>query len=170
MVSKDIIFFFFRLLNLTIIVGGAVYLFYRYVLKEVRTKIKERQTFFDQLRSQEREYKRKSVEIKRMITDQDSLCEELKLKVKRWNASFTTRKQEEQAAQQERQDAITQIVKIQNYSYIRKQLEHTIIPVVLNTTEESLAERYADAAVNQSYVDRVIEKMDVSSSVAQMRE
>jgi len=170
MVASDVIFFLFRLFNLAIIIIGAAYLFYRYALKEIRSKIKERQTFFDQLRAQERESKRKSVEIKRMITDQDTLCEALQLKVKRWNASFNTRKQEEQANQQVRQEAITQLVKIQNYSYIKMQLEHTITPLVLNKAEEDLIDQYADKAINQAYVDNVIEKMDVSSSVAQMRE
>ena len=170
MVANEMIFLFFRLLNLSILVGGAIYLFYRYGLGAIREKIQEQKDHFAQLYAQEREHKRKSVEIKRMIIDQDLLCEELQLKVNRWNATFDTRKKDERLVEIERQKVITQIVKIQNYSYIRTQLEHTIVPIVLRNTEQSLVERYTDKAADQAYLAGVIEKMDIASSVAQMRE
>lgn len=170
MVGNGWVFFFFRLVNLAIIVGGAIYVFYRYGISMIRQKIAENKAAFEQLRAQERENKRKLVELKRMMVAQEEECQELQLKVKRWQATFDTRVGLLDVRAAARHDAICKTVKMQNYSYIKRQLESLIIPEVLNAAEANFEHYYQDQQHNQEYVDQIIEKMDVASAMARMRE
>ena len=170
MLTESVVFFLFRLFNLLILLSIATYIMYRFVLGPIRKKIAERKTFFDQLRAQERELKYKSIELKRITAEQNALCEHLKKQVVRWNQSFTDRLQQQAQEREQQLEVIKQRLKVQNYTYIRSQLEHTVIPGVFTHAEQTLHTAFSDAQKNKEYVGKIIQKMEVATSVAALQE
>ncbi len=153
-----------------IILGGAAYFFWDRALPVIRNKISEKKRFFQGLKNQERDQSRKSIEIKRSTLQQEKYCVELQQKVTKWNGVFQTRKRERDEIRKARHERISQLVKIQNYSYMRLQLDRAIIPEVVDHARSSVVEQYQDMSKNKKYVDRILEKMDIACKVAQMEE
>ncbi len=153
---------FFRILNFALLLALAAYLFYRYLLPVLRSRITAQRALLRTLEHSKKEVVREQKDTIQSTDDQAILCRQLQEKLQVWISAFKEQQKEHSSFSKEQQNKIAIKRKLQEEKYALIQLERKAVPHITYTVQELLQTFFKDKKHEQDFTTRVIEHMQSS--------
>jgi len=155
----EIVAIIFRLINFTILIAAAVYLFKRYALSWIQEQIVGKVSEIDQLQSQVQMLDAQKKDSEQAIINQKKLYHTLYHKMEQWNKSFTiVKNQRDQEKENIMRSLQHKVVQQQNYIAL-SHAQKKILPVAISNARQILTDEFRSEARAHQFIGSLIKYM-----------
>jgi hypothetical protein len=160
MFAESLTTIFFRLLNFAALMWLFVYIFKKYMQKDIEESIEHDRLEEINVNAQISEGGQRSSELSDKIINQEKLCIYLVTRADQWKIAFEKEVQEKHCAQQVLQQQVIERAKLQAQAITQQRVIQTVLPHAVKQAREQLAYSFADDAKSKEFVQAIITHME----------
>lgn len=164
MLSPEFISVLFRLINVAVTVGAAVYLFKRYGLNVVKNKIRARKQLLEDLHAQQVASEHQCKDKEQQIIEQHLLFQALQKKIEVWRQHFEQRVVEREHEKEHIRASLEKKVAEQSRFLNVRQMQQAIVPGAVKKAREELKAYFESEQAGRVYLAPIVNHIKKSMS------
>jgi len=159
MLSKELITFIFRIINLSIVVSIVIYIFKRFVLENIKKQIAENKENLKRLEEKNIKLSQRSLQLDKEIINQEKLSEELLEKIKEWKINFDQMQNRNLLEIEKIKEKVEVKLKIKTEQLTFEELKKRSFLMAILEAQKKLKEEFELIEPKMNYQKKLIEVM-----------
>lgn len=152
-----IVQFFFRLLNLFILVAAVLYLFKTKFLEVIQANIQKKLQYLRSFQQGRQEIIQQQENLDITIAQEHALMERLRSNVFQWNTVWQNNEKAQKNLQIKIESSIKETIRKQQYNRAQQKLQKKVAPIALNNSRKQLEKRFVHPEEQKKYLNALFD-------------
>lgn len=160
MLGNSWVTIFFRVLNFSVLIGVAFYLFRKYFKSKLEEKITQKEMLLKGLEEQGYFLEGKVHTLELYYDKQEQKAADLKQKIAEWNSSIAAENNKLHQEYQLHMQQISDRIKIKNETIALSAWRRQVLPELTMRVQEALRQKFKDSSYAYSYVHEIVCRLE----------
>ncbi|MCK9544057.1 MAG: hypothetical protein M0R03_18715 [Novosphingobium sp.] len=147
--------FIFNILNFLLVVGTIIYVFYKYLLKNILKAFQEDKANIQLMLDQDKSLAIFKEKLDKSIEQQDITGKNLTLKIERWQSYIEAEKEKKIDEYNKYYSKVKSRLKIQHNNYQNQIIQDQISPELFDSLEYEFHDYFKDQSNTESYFENI---------------
>ncbi len=149
----------FNLLNLSILFGLLGYIFYKYLLPSINKLFEDHKLKFSNLEMLRKELILNQRNVAQKISEQDKLCENLKVKLSKWKKKTEDWILEKAKEFSKQEELLKKKIKKQSENYKYEKAKEELKPELIKQLKENLSNQFEQKEPAEQYISKILKEL-----------